>query len=155
MHSLQGGSRFLSRLGSMGFTVGTGVEVIQNLGQGAILVAVRGTQVALGHREASRVLVQAETSQRTPSTPTPPIKVALTGQPNAGKTTVFNSLTGLAQHVGNWPGKTVEHASGLVRHRNTMMHIVDLPGTYSLTANSPERAYRAQSYTDRASRCGR
>jgi len=138
VRNLQGGSRFLSRLGSMGFTEGTGVEVIQNLGQGAILIAVRGTQVALGHREASRILVQMEIPQGTPSTPAPPIKVALTGQPNAGKTTVFNSLTGLAQHVGNWPGKTVEHASGLVRHRNTMMHIVDLPGTYSLTANSPE-----------------
>lgn len=138
VRNLQGGSRFLSQLGSMGFTEGTGVEVIQNLGQGAILVAVRGTQVALGHREASRIFVQAETPQGTPSAPPPAIKVALIGQPNAGKTTVFNSLTGLAQHVGNWPGKTVEHASGLVRHRNTMMHIVDLPGTYSLTANSPE-----------------
>ena len=138
VRSLQGGARFLSRLGSMGFTAGTGVEVIQNLGQGAVLVGVRGTQVALGHREASRILVQAENAQVTPSIAPSPIRVALTGQPNAGKTTVFNSLTGLAQHVGNWPGKTVEHASGLIRHRNTMMHIVDLPGTYSLTANSPE-----------------
>lgn len=64
--------------------------------------------------------------------------IGLAGQPNVGKTTVFNLLTGLDQHVGNWPGKTVEHAEGTVRHDGLEATLVDLPGTYSLSANSPE-----------------
>jgi len=66
------------------------------------------------------------------------VVVALAGQPNVGKSTVFNLLTGLSQHVGNWPGKTVEQKSGTFCHDGLAMQIVDLPGTYSLTANSPE-----------------
>jgi ferrous iron transport protein B len=66
------------------------------------------------------------------------LTVALAGQPNVGKSTVFNLLTGLSQHVGNWPGKTVEQKTGIYRHDETTIHLVDLPGTYSLTANSAE-----------------
>jgi ferrous iron transport protein B len=64
--------------------------------------------------------------------------VALAGQPNVGKSTVFNLLTGLSQHVGNWPGKTVEQKTGTYRFNGTTINLVDLPGTYSLTANSLE-----------------
>ncbi|MBN2116418.1 MAG: ferrous iron transport protein B [Anaerolineales bacterium] len=66
------------------------------------------------------------------------ITMALAGQPNVGKTTVFNMLTGLSQHVGNWPGKTVEQRTGEYTHAGQIIHLVDLPGTYSLTANSEE-----------------
>jgi ferrous iron transport protein B len=66
------------------------------------------------------------------------ITVALVGQPNVGKSTVFNMLTGLSQHVGNWPGKTIEQKTGTFRHEDETFRIVDLPGTYSLTANSEE-----------------
>ncbi len=66
------------------------------------------------------------------------LTVALAGQPNVGKSTVFNLLTGLSQHVGNWPGKTIEQKTGTYRHNGTVIHLVDLPGTYSLTANSAE-----------------
>ena len=62
--------------------------------------------------------------------------IALVGQPNMGKSTLFNLLTGLNQHVGNWPGKTVEHREG--HFMGGTARLVDLPGTYSLTANSPE-----------------
>jgi ferrous iron transport protein B len=64
--------------------------------------------------------------------------VGLAGQPNVGKSTLFNLLTGLTQHVGNWPGKTVERKEGTLAHNKTRMRLVDLPGTYSLTAHSLE-----------------
>src|SRR5512145_3102338 len=64
--------------------------------------------------------------------------VALAGQPNMGKSTLFNLLTGLNQHVGNWPGKTVERREGHFQYHQRQIQLVDLPGTYSLTANSPE-----------------
>lgn len=66
------------------------------------------------------------------------VVIALAGSPNVGKSTVFNLLTGLSQHVGNWPGKTVEQKTGVLRRGNLTMNFVDLPGTYSLTANSAE-----------------
>ena len=66
------------------------------------------------------------------------ITIALAGQPNVGKSTVFNILTGLSQHVGNWPGKTVEQRVGSFEHDGLLVHMVDLPGTYCLTAASPE-----------------
>lgn len=66
------------------------------------------------------------------------ITVALAGQPNVGKSTVFNMLTGLSQHVGNWPGKTIEQKTGEFSHNGLHIRLVDLPGTYSLTANSEE-----------------
>ena len=64
--------------------------------------------------------------------------IALAGQPNMGKSTLFNLLTGLNQHVGNWPGKTVERREGHFSMDGREYNLVDLPGTYSLTANSPE-----------------
>ena len=68
----------------------------------------------------------------------PSFVVALAGNPNTGKSTVFNALTGLKQHTGNWPGKTVVHAKGRYRYKGQDFVLVDLPGTYSLLANSPE-----------------
>ncbi len=64
--------------------------------------------------------------------------LALAGNPNAGKTSIFNALTGSQQHVGNWPGKTVERKEGTFRYQGLTYHVVDLPGTYSLSAFSPE-----------------
>jgi len=66
------------------------------------------------------------------------ITIALAGNPNAGKTTIFNAITGARQHVGNWPGVTVEKKEGAVRIGEYDVNVVDLPGTYSLTALSVE-----------------
>jgi len=66
------------------------------------------------------------------------ITIALAGNPNSGKSTVFNALTGARQHVGNWPGKTVEKKEGICTFDDYEIHVVDLPGTYSLTAYSME-----------------
>ena len=64
--------------------------------------------------------------------------IALLGQPNSGKSTLFNALTGLKQHVGNWPGKTVEKKEGTFERNGKKYLVADLPGTYSLSANSDE-----------------
>jgi ferrous iron transport protein B len=66
------------------------------------------------------------------------IVIALVGNPNSGKTTVFNNLTGARQHVGNWPGVTVEKKEGTCSHWDYAIRVVDLPGVYSLTAYSPD-----------------
>lgn len=76
-------------------------------------------------------------SQRKPNNPATPL-IALVGQPNVGKSTVFNLLTGMNQHVGNWPGKTVERKEGAFKYGGKKYTLVDLPGTYSLSANSAE-----------------
>ena len=68
----------------------------------------------------------------------PSITVALAGNPNAGKTTLFNRLTGARQRVGNYPGVTVEKKQGVCRHKGIQIDVGDLPGTYSLTAYSIE-----------------
>jgi len=64
--------------------------------------------------------------------------LCIAGNPNSGKTTLFNALTGAKQHVGNWPGVTVEKKEGIVEHEDYNFTIIDLPGTYSLTAYSLE-----------------
>ena len=66
------------------------------------------------------------------------ITIALAGNPNSGKTTVFNNLTGARQHVGNWPGVTVEKKEGRCSYKGYSIKVVDLPGVYSLTAYSPD-----------------
>lgn len=66
------------------------------------------------------------------------IRIALLGQPNSGKSTLFNTLTGSRQHVGNWPGKTVEKKEGTFIHNGQYFTAIDLPGSYSLSANSSE-----------------
>ena len=65
--------------------------------------------------------------------------IALAGNPNTGKTTVFNALTGLRMHTGNWPGKTISRAEGGFSYEGqTLSRLVDLPGTYSLLSASPD-----------------
>ena len=67
-----------------------------------------------------------------------PIRIALAGNPNSGKTSLFNAITGQHQHIGNYPGVTVEKKSGRLDYKNYHIEIIDLPGTYSLTAYSME-----------------
>ena len=66
------------------------------------------------------------------------LSVALAGNPNSGKTTIFNAITGARQHVGNYPGVTVEKKEGSASYHGQSLHVIDLPGTYSLTAYSIE-----------------
>lgn len=78
-----------------------------------------------------RKMCSVSTSEKEPV-------IALAGNPNTGKSTVFNALTGLRQHTGNWPGKTVLQAAGSFIHNGQRYTLIDLPGTYSLLANSVE-----------------
>lgn len=64
--------------------------------------------------------------------------ISIAGNPNVGKSTIFNALTGMHQHTGNWPGKTVSNASGVYNFQNKKFLLIDLPGTYSLRSNSEE-----------------
>ena len=66
------------------------------------------------------------------------LTIALAGNPNAGKTTIYNALTGARQHIGNYPGVTVEKKESMITYNNQQLKIIDLPGTYSLTAYSVE-----------------
>jgi ferrous iron transport protein B len=133
IHSISGSERFTTRLASMGLVAGLTVKVLRNKG-GSIIVLASETRVALGRGEASKITVR-----RTETAPgLRRLLVGLAGQPNVGKSTVFNILTGLSQHVGNWPGKTVEKKEGVHTTGDVEMRLVDLPGTYSLTAFSEE-----------------
>jgi len=67
-----------------------------------------------------------------------PPKIALVGNPNVGKSSLFNQMTGLNQTVGNWPGKTVELAEGTLVFEGVTLKVVDMPGTYSLSSYSEE-----------------
>jgi ferrous iron transport protein B len=80
--------------------------------------------------------------------PGPDLHIALVGNPNSGKTTLFNALTGAHQHVGNWPGKTVERKQGWMHANGRTFSIIDLPGTYSMTAYSEEECIARDALLD-------
>ena len=139
IHALEGGTSMTSRLAGLGIAVNARFRVSQ-MSSGLIVIQVGSTRIALGQGEASKIMVYKVAEEAEVCLP--PVEkevfVALVGQPNVGKSTIFNILTGLSQHVGNWPGKTVEKKEGTHRAENVLIRIVDLPGTYSLTAFSEE-----------------
>jgi ferrous iron transport protein B len=143
IRKLEGNRGYRARLAALGFTLGAPLKLVRKSTRGPLLVSLRGTQIALGYDEASGIVVSPEaadapTAEFGAGDGEKAIRIALAGQPNVGKSTVFNLLTGLNQHVGNWTGKTVEQKTGAFSCRGTRCSIVDLPGTYSLSANSEE-----------------
>lgn len=124
---------------AMGLTPGTEFTVIRIAPLGdPIEIRVRGTDLSLRQNEVSAIQIerlehQAETQKNDSFIEE--VTVAVIGNPNCGKTTLFNGLTGSRQHVGNWAGVTVEQKTGQYRYDNKVIKIVDLPGIYSLDVN--------------------
>ena len=91
---------------------------------------IRGAVVAIREADGKDIWVESGKDE--------PFVVAVAGNPNVGKSTVFNALTGMKQHTGNWTGKTVENAWGICRYEGRELTLVDIPGTYSLNPHSGE-----------------
>jgi ferrous iron transport protein B len=158
---VRGRGSFRKRIMDMGFIKGQQVEVILNAPlKDPIKYRVMDYEVSLRRSEADLIDVAAGAEQagtntfgnghgtlsesvhhELPSAAEKHIHVALVGNPNAGKTSLFNVASGAHEHVGNYSGVTVESKEGVFRHRGYTFKIVDLPGTYSLSAYSPEEIY--------------
>lgn len=123
------------RLMDLGLTPGTKVECVGRSpfgDPGAFLI--RGAVIALRKKDCQQVIIENTDKPEMPVRKT----VALAGNPNVGKSTIFNALTGMKQHTGNWPGKTVALSRGLCRTPGHSCTLVDIPGTYSLMTHSAE-----------------
>ena len=132
------------RLTDLGLVPGTRIRCVAKSPSGdPKAFQIRGAVIAIRKEHSRQILAGGEDGTRT---------VALAGNPNVGKSTVFNSLTGLRQHTGNWPGKTVEYAKGRFTTERREYELVDLPGAYSLSAQSPEeeiaREFICSKYAD-------
>ena len=156
------------RMIDMGLTVGTRAEVIRYAPLGdPIEINIHGYDLSIRKSEAEKIEIfenskdyeqflkssknnpKIKETRVVPFLSSPPssdggIKVALIGNPNSGKTTLFNNLTGSYQYVGNWPGVTVERKEGKIKNINEDITLVDLPGIYSLSPYSPEEIITRQ-----------
>lgn len=149
-------NRLVNRLSSMGLLCGSTIEMCQNHEKQPVLIYARDTLVAIGREESKknyggrcRQMSNCEncssnqnckyhgSSQLYKKDGNTPV-ITLLGQPNSGKSTIFNMTTGSHQHVGNWPGKTVDQKEGECKWNGKRLIIADLPGSYSLSAGSDE-----------------
>lgn len=139
------------RLMDMGLTPGTEVTVEKAAPLGdPIQLRVRGYSLSIRRSDAAQISIGAVSNiesnhisfkiipKRTNTIHSTEPRIALVGNPNSGKTTLFNALTGSKQYVGNWPGVTVEKKEGKIKTKNHTMTIVDLPGIYSISPYSIE-----------------
>ncbi|NOQ13363.1 MAG: Fe(2+) transporter permease subunit FeoB [Methyloprofundus sp.] len=124
---------------AMGLTPGTEFTIIRIAPLGdPIEIRIRGTDLSLRQNEVAAIKIERLERQPTEQKTDlfkGEVSVAVIGNPNCGKTTLFNGLTGSRQHVGNWAGVTVEQKTGQYRYDNKVIKVVDLPGIYSLDVN--------------------
>ena len=163
---VMGHGGFRKRIIEMGFIKGKTVEVILNAPlQDPVKYKIMGYELSLRHEEAAMIEVVSSSQfsvdnselslnrEHEPSTVNyelltinykkkrRTINVALVGNPNCGKTSLFNFASGATEHVGNYSGVTVDAKEGVCHFEGYTFNLVDLPGTYSLTAYSPEELY--------------
>lgn len=157
---IRGRGSFRKRLTEMGFVKGKQIEYLQQAPlNDPVIFKIMGFEVSLRKSEAFLVEIEyvpnkdnseittIQTFELTEDIPvsirekTKHIHIALVGNPNCGKTTLFNYCTGLSEHVGNYSGVTVDLKTGNYKYKDYTFEITDLPGTYSLSAYSPEELY--------------
>jgi ferrous iron transport protein B len=160
---VKGRGAFRKRITEMGFVKGQKVTVIKNAPlKDPIEYSIMDYHVSLRRNEADLVEVVNETEavqflsdhflgltgnnvlKRSATLKGKIINIALVGNPNCGKTTFFNKATGASEHVGNYAGVTVDAKKSIKKHKGYTFNVTDLPGTYSLTAYSPEELYVRQ-----------
>jgi len=144
-HSL---SAYRQKLLAMGLTPGTEFQVLRVAPLGdPVEIRVRGTDLTLRREEASGLNItplERQDDAAKPALENAEYTIAVIGNPNSGKTTLFNGLTGARQHVGNWAGVTVERKSGHYRYCSKTFNVVDLPGIYTLDGNETATALDEQ-----------
>jgi len=128
---ISGGGGVKKKLSDMGLLPGEVLRRIDSSPCGNVILLVKGAKIAIGRGMADKIIVREkmDTTKKI-------IRVALAGNPNSGKTSIFNNLTCARQHVGNYPGVTVEKKEGIACFKDYTIKITDLPGTYSFTAYS-------------------
>ncbi len=170
---VKGRGAFRRRIMEMGFVSGRRVKVIRRAPLQDPIEFDIGYNVSLRESEASliEVCVTDASSEYVQAQPLhldvdgasfiPPYKkrsrhinIALVGNPNAGKTTIFNQLSGLREKVGNYAGVTIDAHEARILFGDHELHITDLPGTYSISAYSPEELFCAKPYSKPHARCG-
>ena len=121
-----------NRLAELGMIPGAVLKtVMRGSGGSPVAFEIHGVTLALRKEDCDNIFVKRCTHERT---------IILVGNPNVGKSTVFNALTGLHQHTGNWCGKTVSGAEGRIRFQGESIRLIDTPGTYTLDTSAAEEA---------------
>lgn len=157
IENVNGKGAFRQRIGEMGFVKGKRITVVKNAPlNDPIEFSIMGYNVSLRRKEASLIEVAPNSkpvakddqlyAEFMPVTQLVSeaghnIRVAFVGNPNSGKTTIFNLASGSREHVGNYTGVTVSSKTATFRQGNTIFQLTDLPGTYSISAYSPEELY--------------
>jgi ferrous iron transport protein B len=129
LYKILGGMGMERKLTEMGLLPGEKIQRVDSPKDGPVILIIKGAKVAIGQGMAKKIIVEECIKKKK-------IKVALAGNPNSGKTSIFNNLTGARQHIGNYPGVTVEKKEGITCYDDYTIEITDLPGVYSLTAYS-------------------
>ena len=162
---VKGHGGFRKRIVEMGFVKGQTIEVLLNAPlQDPVIYKVMGYEVSLRRQEAEMIKVsqpvvdidakkasvieESSPYQESDSSDASVITVALVGNPNCGKTSMFNFVSGAHEHVGNYSGVTVDSKEGYANFEGYRLKLVDLPGTYSLSAYSPEELYVRRQLVD-------